>query len=312
MHPDLPQLERLFLTDGGLESDMIFNHGFDLPCFSSIMLLRSDKGRQALDTYFRDFIRLAQRAGTGIVLESATWRASPDWADQLGLTGAELDQLNGDAVSMLLALKREYAPLPIVVSGCLGPRGDGYDAGRIMSYAEAEDYHAHQAAVLAGAGPDMLAALTMTNVNEAVGIARAAKRIGSPVAISFTVETDGRLPTGDTLGDAIGEVDSLIGGYVSYFMVNCAHPTHFAPTLLNGGEWVGRLRGLRANASRCSHEELEAMTELDDGNPEELGSEYRDLRERLPQITVLGGCCGTDIRHVTAIAERCAPALQPA
>ena len=303
----LPQLERLFLTDAGLESDMIFNKGLDLRCFSSLMLLQTDAGRQALNGYFRDFLELARRTGTGCLLETATWRASNDWAEPLGLSLDELDRLNRNAVTMLLALRDEYASdsLPVVVSGCIGPRGDGYDPGRIMGHAEAADYHARQADVLASAGADMLSAITMTNINEAIGIARTAERVGLPVAISFTVETDGRLPTRDGLGDAIAEVDGATGGYPAYYMVNCAHPTHFASALLSGGEWVGRMRGIRANASRCSHAELEAMTELDDGNPAQLGSEYRQLLDRLPQLTVLGGCCGTDIRHITAIAEAC-------
>ena len=308
MTKPLPQLDRLFLTDAGLESDMIFNTGFDLPCFSALMLLTTADGRQALEAYFREFLDLAARTGAGCLLESATWRASSDWAEGLGLTLGELDRLNRDAVALLLALRDEYASdaLPVVVSGCLGPRGDGYDPGGIMSYAEAESYHARQAAVLAAAGADMLSAITMTNVNEAIGIARAAQAVGLPVAISFTVETDGRLPTGDRLGDAIAEVDEATAGYPAYFMINCAHPTHFADTLLAAGDWTSRVRGLRANASRCSHAELEAMTELDDGNPAELGREYRELVAKLPQLTVLGGCCGTDIRHVTAIAEACA------
>lgn len=305
----LPQMERLFLTDAGLESDMIFNKGFELPSFAAIMLLTSDRGRRALDRYFRDFMELAERSGTGILLESATWRASSDWAPELGLSEEQLDELNRQAVAMLVALRAEYQSpaLPIVVSGCHGPRGDGYDPGRIMSQAEAEQYHLRQASVLAGAGADMLSAITMTNVNEAVGIARAARGVGLPVAVSFTVETDGTLPTGDPLGAAIAAVDKATDGYPAYYMINCAHPTHFSQQLLDGGEWSRRVRGLRANASRCSHAELEVMTELDDGSPAELGAEYRELVARFPQLTVLGGCCGTDIRHVTEIAAACAP-----
>ena len=307
MNQELPQLHRLFLTDAGLESDMIYNRGIDLPCFSSLILLRTSEGRRELESYFRDFIELAERSGTGCLLESATWRASPDWAEPLGLPLAELDRLNGDAVAMLADLKAEYASrVEIIVSGCLGPRGDGYDPGKVMSYAEAADYHGRQVAILAAAGADMLSGITMTNVNEAIGIARAAERAGLPVAISFTVETDGRLPTGDELGDAIAEVDEATGAYPAYYMVNCAHPTHFARVLLAGGEWTRRIRGLRANASRCSHAELDVMTELDEGDPEELAESYSALREQLPQLTVLGGCCGTDIRHLTAIAQACA------
>jgi homocysteine S-methyltransferase len=305
-HAHLPQLDRLFLTDAGLESDMIFNRGIDLPCFSSLMLLTSEEGRAALEHYFRDFIGLAQRSGTGLILETATWRASSDWAEKLGLAQDDLDRLNREAVTSLLALRASFPDVLIVVSGCIGPRGDGYDPGRIMTRDEATDYHSRQAAILAEAGAEMISALTMTNVNEAIGIVRAAKATGLPVAISFTVETDGRLPTGDRLEDAIAAVDEATDSYAAYFGVNCAHPTHFAATLNSGGAAIRRVKAIRANASKCSHEELEAMTTLDDGNPAELGAEYRELLDKLPQLTVLGGCCGTDIRHVTAIADSCA------
>ena len=299
----LPQLDRLFLTDAGLETDLIFNRGIEMRGFAAITLLENPAGRAELERYFRQFLELARETGTGLILESASWRASPDWAEPLGYTGAELDRLNRLSIQMLQHLRDEYAGVPVVISGCIGPRGDGYDPGRIMSAEEAATYHAHQASTLAAAGADMLSALTMTNSNEAIGIARAAQRLAIPVTVSFTVETDGALPTGQALGEAIAEVDAATGGYPAYFMVNCAHPTHFERQLLSGGEWVSRVRGLRSNASRCSHAELDAMTTLNDGNPEELGQQYRALREKLPHLTVLGGCCGTDYRHIAAIAE---------
>lgn len=303
----LPQLERAFLTDAGLETDIVFNRGIELPHFASITLLRSEDGRAALDDYFRGFLELAARRGAGFILESATWRASPDWAQPLGLTIPELDALNREAVELLCQLGEEYRErIPdIIVSGCIGPRGDGYDPGRIMSVDEAETYHGHQARVLASAGADMLSAITMTNLPEAIGVANAARSLRMPVAISFTVETDGRLPTGDPLADAVRAVDRATAGYPAYYMLNCAHPTHFASTLEDGADWMSRIGGLRANASRCSHAELDAMTELDAGDPAELAAEHRVLRDRFPQINVLGGCCGTDLRHVTAIAEAC-------
>ena len=303
----LPQLERLFVTDAGLETDLIYNRGIEIPCFASITLLRDEAGRSALEAYFRSFLELASRLGTGCLLESASWRASPDWAPKLGLSLEELDDLNRRSVEMLNALKDEYQAkgTPVVVSGCIGPRGDGYDPGAIMTVGEAEAYHGRQARALAAAGPDLLSAITLTNVNEAIGVTRAARTVGLPVVISVTVETDGRLPTGDTLAAAIEAVDKATGGYPAYYMINCAHPSHFAAVLDDGAQWTRRIRGLRANASKCSHAELDAMTELDSGDPAELADLHRDLRERLPHINVLGGCCGTDIRHVTAIAEAC-------
>lgn len=307
MRDHLTKSDRLFLTDGGLETDMIFNRGVDLPFFASINLLRTEEGREALDEYYRAYLDLARRVGTGFELVSASWRASPDWAAEFGLSLEELDSLNRASVEMLLRLREEFrsADLPIIVSGCIGPRGDGYDPGRIMSVEDARGYHERQLATLAGAGADMITALTMTNIPEAAGVALAAAAAGIPIVLSFTVETDGRLPTGETIASAIAAVDEATGGYPAFYMVNCAHPDHFSNALMTGGDAIGRIGGLRANASRCSHAELDAMTELDDGNPEELGESYRSLRQQLPQIRFLGGCCGTDIRHITAIAEAC-------
>jgi S-methylmethionine-dependent homocysteine/selenocysteine methylase len=308
MHAALPQLDRLFVTDAGLETDMIFNRGFDLPCFASVTMLQTVEGMNALEDYFRSFIDLARRQRTGCLLESPSWRASPDWAPKLEISIADLAMLNGASVKMLNALASEYdsAETPVLVSGCIGPRGDGYDPGKLMSAEEAEDYHSWQASALASARPDLLSAITMTNVTEAIGIARAARAVDLPAVISFTVETDGRLPTGDTLESAVAAVDDATGGYPAYFMINCAHPSHFAARLRSGSDWAARIGGLRANASRCSHAELDAMTELDRGDPNELAQFYRQIRQRMPHINVLGGCCGTDLEHVTAIAEACA------
>ncbi|WP_028306147.1 homocysteine S-methyltransferase family protein [Deinococcus ficus] len=307
MRRPLPQLTRIALTDGGLETDLLFNRGFDLPQFASVVLLGTAEGRAALEAYYRPYLELARNVGCGFILESATWRASPDWASPLALRPAELDRLNLAAVELLMELRSGCAidPSEVVVSGCIGPRGDGYDPGRVMGVAEARDYHGQQARVLASADVDMLSALTMTNINEATGIALAAAEVDLPVAISFTVETDGRLPTGESLVEAVTAVDEAPGASPAYFMINCAHPDHFVSLLEDGAAWTQRLRGVRANASRCSHQELDVMTELDAGDPDDLAQLYRTLLERHPQLTVLGGCCGTDLRHLTAIAEAC-------
>ena len=190
-----------------------------------------------------------------------------------------------------------------MISGCVGPRGDGYVIGETMSAEEAEAYHSTQIGTFAETAADLVTAITMTYADEAVGVVRAARAAGMPVVISFTVETDGRLPSGQSLGEAIEEVDVRTDGYAAYFMVNCAHPSHFDSVLEPGSGWTDRVMGLRANASRLSHAELDEAEELDVGNPEELALEYVALRERLPQLTVLGGCCGTDHRHIEAMSR---------
>ncbi len=303
----LPQLDRLFLTDSGLETDLIFNHGVDLPCFAAFTLLRDASGRRRLADYYRRHLDIARAAGTGFILESTGWRASADWGEQLGIDNGELNTLNRQGVELLHSLRTEYQTeaLPIIVSGCIGPRGDGYVPDTNFSADAAEAYHRTQVASLAAAAPDMITAMTLTTVDEAIGIVRAAQAAGLPVVISFTLETDGRLPSGTTLGDAIAAVDAATDGVAAYFMVNCAHPSHFEPAIEAGAPWLDRLRGLRANASQCSHAELDVMTSLDAGDPATLANEYAALLARLPQLTVLGGCCGTDARHVAAIAAAC-------
>jgi homocysteine S-methyltransferase len=305
---DLPQSRgQLMLTDGGLETTLVFHDGVDLPDFASFPLHTSDDGRARLDHYFRTYADIAARNGTGIVLETATWRASADWGARLGYDAAALAEVNRAAVTLVADLRSDYEPAtPIVVSGNLGPRGDGYQVGQAMTADEAEAYHRPQIAALASGGADLITVLTMTYPEEAIGIARAAAAEGMPVVVSFTIETDGRIPSGATLADAITAVEAAIDGYPLHYGINCAHPDHIEQALVDDGDWVRRIGLLRANASRLSHAELDEATELDDGDPVELGAQYADLRRRFPHLVVLGGCCGTDDRHVGAIASACA------
>ena len=171
-----------------------------------------------------------------------------------------------------------------------------------MSAAEAAAYHGLQARAFAEAGAQMMSAITMTYAEEAIGVARAAAAVGLPAVISFTVETDGHLPSGQTLGDAIAQVDDACQVAPAYYMVNCAHPTHFSSELDVGAPWLARVHGVRANASRLSHAELDEATELDRGDIGELGALYAALASTV-DLCVVGGCCGTDHEHVATIAN---------
>ena len=302
----LPQLSgKLFLTDGGIETTLIFHEGLTLPYFAAFDLLQHATGQAALRKYFRTYAALARQYAVGCILESATWRASADWGAKLGYANAALVEMNRQAIALLHEIRQEYEHdnTPMVISGCIGPRGDGYNPASFMSAAEAEHYHAMQVTTFREAEADMVTAITMTYSAEAIGIARAAQAVDMPVALSFTVETDGRLPNGQTLQEAIEQVDDATGSAPAYYMINCAHPTHFAGALVAGAPWMARIRGLRANASTRSHAELDAAVELDTGNPQELGGQYRALRGRFPHLNVLGGCCGTDHRHVEEICQ---------
>lgn len=300
----LPQANgELVVTDGGLETDLIFHYGFDLPLFAAFPLVTDDAGRMALQRYYDRYAAIASANRVGLLLESPTWRANPDWAPQLGYTLDKLDAVNHAAIALMEDIRQRHdgAISPIVLSGCVGPRGDGYVVGTTMSPGEAEEYHGRQIGVFAESAADMVTAITMNYAEEAVGVVRAATAAGIPAAISFTVETDGRLPSGQSLGEAIVQVDDATDGMPAYFMINCAHPTHFAGVLETGASWTERIRGLRLNASAKSHAELDEAAELDEGNPQELGKQYSGLRAALPAVSVLGGCCGTDHRHVAAI-----------
>ena len=303
----LPQTgARLFLTDVGLETMLVFHDGLELPAFAAFTLLDTQAGTERLRRYYRRCLDHATQLACGFVLETPTWRASADWGDQLGYTAAGLADRNARAVWLMTELREEYAHtrLPIVISGNLGPRGDAYAPSSIDAVEDYQQYHRVQIEVFARTAVDFVSAFTLTNVPEAIGIVRAASQAGLPVVISFTVETDGRLPSGVSLREAIEAVDAATNAAPAYYMLNCAHPAHF-DTMLDGGAWCRRLRGIRANASRLSHAELDAATALDAGDPAELGAAYAALRARLPQLTVLGGCCGTDHRHAEAIAAAC-------
>jgi len=307
----LPQLaDDLFLTDGGLETVLIFHQGFELPEFAAFVLLDSDEGRQALRSYFRAYADIARDQGVGCILESMTYRASEDWGAKLGLSAEQIADRNRRSIALLEEIRSEYeGEIPhVVISGCLGPRYSGYHAEDRMTAAESAAYHQPQIATFRETAADMVAAYTLPYVAEGAGVAMAARQEGMPVVISFTVETDGRLPSGESLRDAVEQIDEMTDSAPAYFMINCAHPSHFADAL-DDGSWTDRVRAVRANASSKSHAELDESPELDEGDPVDLGRQYLALAKRLRNLTVVGGCCGTDHRHV---AEMCRALKTPA
>jgi homocysteine S-methyltransferase len=305
----LPELdERILLTDGGMETWLIFSAGLELPQFASFPLVDDPRGVAVLRTYYSPYVEVARRAGRGLVLDAPTWRASSHWGELLGYGPAELDDVNRRAVGLVEDIRRESADVPIVIGGCVGPCADAYTADERLSADETFAYHLPQIQTLAQTAADFVNALTLAYAEEAIGIARAARTVEMPVAISFTVETDGRLPSGQGLRDAIEEVDAATDGAVEFFMVNCAHPTHFVHVLSGDGPWLEphqrrtrerigeepcrarRVRPARRRGSRGAREPLPAP------------SHYPRLCELLPKFAIAGGCCGTEDRHIAAIS----------
>jgi homocysteine S-methyltransferase len=304
----IPDGNQMFIGDGGLETVMIFEEGLELPEFASFTLLRDTEGRAALRHYYEGFLAIAAKHGTGFTFDPPTWRASEGWGAKLGYSAAEMADVNREAVEFAAGVIAASAgDTPVTLCGTIGPEGDAYHPERALSIEDAERYHSAQVAAFAGEGVEMISAYTLTYVEEAAGIVRAAAAAGLPVSISFTVETDGRLPSEEPLREAIERLDAETGSAALYTMINCAHPTHFSAALDEGGAWLERIGGIRANASRMSHEELDESEELDAGNPDQFGAEYAGLEPKLPNLRVVGGCCGTDQRHVASVCAHCLP-----
>ena len=295
----------IWLADAGLETVMVFLEGRVLPQFASFTLLDTAEGREALRRYYTSFLDEAAAQKSGFMMDTVTWRASAGWGKVMGLEAAEIDRVNKEAVIFVKSLKadRAVSGQAILINGVIGPHGDAYAPDQMLTAQASQEYHQRQVEVLAGAGVDMISAMTISSHNEAIGIARAAIAVDQAVALSFTLETDGRLISGMSLGDAIHRTDDATNGAPVWYGINCVHPDHFRHVLK--GDWVARIGSVRANASRLSHAELDEATELDDGDPAELARDYHHLLHVLPGLRVVGGCCGTDLRHVAAIGRSC-------
>ncbi|RDW84532.1 hypothetical protein BP6252_02122 [Coleophoma cylindrospora] len=309
--PNLPQLHsrRPFLTEGGLETALVYQHGYDLPSFASWPLLSSPAGCAILRELHSSYVHIAQSHQTGIVLETQTWRASEPWMRIIAPgedPKAKVRSVTSDTVALLKSIRAELATelCPIVISGCLGPLGDAYKLSATQDLQVFTDGYAELVRCLADAGVDMLSLMTTSNIVEATAAATLAREAGLPILISFGVETDGALLGGMPLEEAIAQVDAATGAYPVYFGVNCAHPEHFLPVLRRMDARVrGRIGCLRANSSQKSHAELDNSATLDRGDVAALARTHTELLSLLPGLKVVGGCCGTDEEHVSAIAD---------
>jgi len=302
----LPQLNgTICLTDGGLETHLIFNEGQVLPQNAAFVLNETEDGREVMRNYYRAYIPHAKSSGMPFILDTNTWRTNPDWATLLGYDATGMKKANEGAVRIAEDVAREFhaAGVKTFVSGAMGPRRDAWTYDGAITVDEAYAYHTPQIEAFAGTATDYVTCMTLTNAPEAIGVARAAQAAGIQAVLSFTVETDGNLPGGRPLRDAIAETDDATGGYPIHYMINCAHTSHFDRLFERSESWLDRIQGIRSNASMKSHVELDESPTLDPGDPEDLAQRYRKLLDLMPQVRVIGGCCGTDHRHIGAICS---------
>jgi len=293
----------IFVSYTGIETDLIFNRGIDLPGFASYPLLETKEGREMLYGYYARLIDMARQKRVGVLLESLTWVANRDRGAAIGWDQESLKKFNIEAIELIARAREKEGDLPTLLSAQVGPRDDGYAPTDQMTADEAETYHSEQIETISKTEADLVGAFTLCYPEEAIGIIRSGQRFEIPVVIAFTVETDGRLPTGMPLKEAIESVDDATDGGAEYFLISCAHPDHFSDVLENA-KWIHRLRGVVANASRCSHAELDESEELDEGDPVELGELVGAICNKFPHFTIVGGCCGTDMRHLRRIIEK--------
>lgn len=292
------QSEQRFLVYAGTGTDLIFNHGLELPGFASFPLLEKPETRAVLAEQMRALVQLSGEMGVGCILDAPTWMANADRAAPLGYDAEQLKAVNQDGVALMEEVRAEAARDDVLVSACIGPRHDPYADVLAMSVEQARQYHGPQLSALTETSVDLVTAYTFNRLHEAAGCVLAAKDLGMPIIMSLVVETDGCLADGTELVDAVNQIDAATEDYALFYMVNCAHPSHFAHALGNHP----RLKGVVVNASSCSHAELDEAEELDEGDPRQLGLEIADIIRTNPSVCVFGGCCGTDMRHLRTMA----------
>lgn len=300
-----PRLEgKFYLTEGGTETEILYKWGFELPEFAMFPLLDNPKADQVIRDIYRRYFDAAEKHQTGLLILGHDYRASPDWGAKLGYTTEGLADMQRRTIEFLDDVRREYVGRvsDVYIAGCIGPRGDAYGTGGDISEEEAEEYHSVQLTTLKSTQADMAIAVTFNNVPEAVGVIRAAHRIGIPIGVSLTLTTEGVLRSGPTLREAIEVIEEKTNGSAAWYGTNCSHPLEFASALADEGPWLERLRYIRPNAVKMEKVALCKLGHLEDGDPVELGEQMGEVASKFPSADILGGCCGTDERHLGEIA----------
>lgn len=268
-------------------------------------LIYTIAGRTALETICCQYLETGHRYDLPLLLSTPTWRAGRDRIAAAGLEGSDL---NGDNFRFLAELRDRYGEYAkkVAICGLMSCRGDAYKPEETMTELAAAEFHQWQANALASAGVDLLLAATLPALSEAVGLARSQAITGLPYMISFVVRPDGTLLDGTSLHKAIITIDSTVSPPPLSYMINCTHASIFRSALLhkdNSSPLVReRVIGILANTAALSPEELDASPDLVEEAPETFGRAVSSLYSEL-NLKVLGGCCGTDNRHIESLAQ---------
>jgi len=295
---------RFYLTEGGTETELMYKHGFELPHFAMFPLLENPEATSRMKEMFRSYLEVAAKHKTYALMGGLDYRASPDWGKLLGYSPEGLAEANLQSIEFLREIAKEYtSEIPgILIQGLIGPRGDAYQRNTTITENEAEDYHSVQLETLRKSNVDLALAITFNNIPESVGVARAAAKIGVPLAISLSLDSTSKLNSGPTLVEAITTIDKETDQSPEFYLINCSHPVEYEPAI-EPGDWISRVRGVRPNASKMEKLALCKIGHLEEGNPVELGQLCGDLAGRYPHMDIWGGCCGTWNNHLDEIAK---------
>jgi homocysteine S-methyltransferase len=295
-----------YLTEGGQETEIMYKYGYELPHFAMFPLLDNPRAVAELRGMYDRYLDTAARHGFGVVMGGLDYRASPDWAALLGYRGEALAEMQLRSIDFLRDAAKPYqGQVPaILYAGIVGPRGDAYERNQTITASEAEDYHSEQLATLVRADVDLVEAMTFNSIDEVIGLARAARSVGLPLSVSFTLDNSTqRLVSGPSLREAIETVDAQAGDdRPTFYGINCSHPLEFMPAI-EPGPWFERVRVLRPNAAMMDKISLCTLGHLEAGDPAHLGELMGGLAKQYPHIDMWGGCCGTWDTHLDAIAR---------
>jgi homocysteine S-methyltransferase len=295
----------IYLAEGGQETEIMYRHGHDLPEFAMYPLLENPEAVADLKQMYARVLDIAAECGFAAMICGLDYRASPDWGEKLGYSRSGLAEALEASIAFLRDVAEPYQGQidRILIGGSIGPRGDAYSLNRTITADEAEDYHGFQLEVLQRVGVDFASAMTFNNVAEAIGVSRAAARVGLPLSMGFVLDNNHRLKSGASLREAVEAVDAEAGNAKpDFYGINCSHPLEFEPAL-ESGDWILRLRSLRPNASARDKMDLCKIGHLEEGDPVDLGHRMGALAKRLPHVDIFGGCCGTWDKHLCEIAR---------